>query len=162
MDSTAALQLASAIQTHEGYFPGSLSYRQNNPGNLMYVGQSGASAGTNGLAVFPSYQAGLSALVDQINLDSSRGLTLSQFISKYAPPGENNTSAYLSFVSQYTGFSPSDPLSSIGSADTAGSDSGDYAISTIALDPTTWSTGTLVAIGTAGAAMLFALMNAFD
>jgi hypothetical protein len=67
----------------------------NNPGNLRYVGQKGATKGEGGFAKFSSPEEGVKALENQIRLDSSRGLTLAQFINKYAPPSENNTSQYL-------------------------------------------------------------------
>lgn len=50
--------LALAHQTHEGWFPGSMSYRNNNPGNLR--GKDGA------FQIFPSYQAGFTALQNDL------------------------------------------------------------------------------------------------
>lgn len=104
--------IAQAIATFEGFFrPGSRAQRNNNPGNLRYVGQPDAiGADGAGYAIFPAVEAGWEALRRQIRLDASRGLTLEQFIGKYAPPSENPTGAYLSFVSQKTGIRPSDPL----------------------------------------------------
>src|ERR1700678_3471252 len=75
--------LAQLIQTQEVYATpgqtiagktyanGSVSYQDNNPGNLMYAGQSGATPGPGGFAVFPTYDAGLNALYNQINLYST-------------------------------------------------------------------------------------------
>lgn len=104
--------LANAIGKMEGAnVPGSVAARNNNPGNLRYVGQTGAiGQDAQGFAVFPDLSTGQAALNAQINLDSSRGLTLGQFIAKYAPPSENNTSNYLSFVSQQTGVDPNTTL----------------------------------------------------
>lgn len=115
------LTLAEAIGRMEGILvPGSLANRNNNPGNLKYVGQAGATGSDgNGFAIFPSMASGQAALDSQIALDSGRGLTLSQFISKYAPPNENDTSSYLSFVSSQTGIAPGDLLS--GGGDYGGS-----------------------------------------
>jgi len=114
--------IAAAIQTHEGYYPGSVAYSNNNPGNLVYVGQAGASPGAGGFARFPSYQAGYQALTDQISLDISRGSdatgkpisTLSDLISSWAPPSDprNDTGAYIAAVSAQTGIDPNAPLSS--------------------------------------------------
>lgn len=71
----------------------------NNPGNLRYAGQAEASGkDKHGMAVFPNAPAGWRALHRQITLDRKRGLTLREFIAKYAPPNKNNTSAYLEFV----------------------------------------------------------------
>jgi hypothetical protein len=105
--------LANAIQTMEGWFPGSVSYRNNNPGNLMYVGQSGAiGQDANGFAIFPDYQTGYNALLNQISLDASRGQTLSQFTASYAPAAAgNDPTSYAAFLASQTGLSVSDPLS---------------------------------------------------
>lgn len=66
----------------------------NNPGNLVYVGQLKASK-CGRFAKFPSPEDGYKALIAQIKLDQSRGLTLSKFIHKYAPSHENDTALYL-------------------------------------------------------------------
>lgn len=118
----AVTALASAIQTQEGYYPGSVAYTNNNPGNLVYVGQPGATQGANGFAVFSSYQAGETALRNQIMLDATRGTdangnpttTVSQLINSWAPPSENNTAAYIASVSAQTGYDPNAPLASLG------------------------------------------------
>jgi hypothetical protein len=117
-------QLAQAIQKVEGYYPpgsvvggvsypnGSVAYRNNNPGNLNYVGQAGATgADANGYAIFPDYATGYAALTAQIQLDANRGMTLQQLIYSWAPPtgdprGNNNTTAYLQSVSDSTGLAP--------------------------------------------------------
>jgi hypothetical protein len=81
-----------------------LSVRNNNPGNLRFANQPGATRGEGGFAKFNSPEEGIEALRRQVYLDTqSRGLTLSQFIAKYAPPNENNTSRYVTYVSQQTG-----------------------------------------------------------
>jgi len=48
-------------------------------------------------------------------LDAGRGLNLSQFITKYAPPGENNTGNYLSYLQTQLGVSGDTPLTDLGS-----------------------------------------------
>lgn len=89
-----------------------LSVRNNNPGNLRMVGQSGAQEGEGGFASFDTPQAGLKALEKQVVLDTqTRGLTLSEFLNKYAPPSENETSRYVDFVSKELGISPDDLIS---------------------------------------------------
>jgi hypothetical protein len=95
----AVNSLAQAIQQQEGYYPGSLAYTNNNPGNLVYAGQPGASPGAGGFASFPSYSAGYQALENQITLDATRGTdvngnpttTVSQLLTSWAPPSENDT-----------------------------------------------------------------------
>lgn len=105
--------VANAIQTIEGWFPGSVSQSNNNPGNLIYAGQPGATgASSSGFAVFPTVQAGYQALLNQINLDASRGLTIAQFASKYAPAQDgNDPTSYAAQIAAATGLSVNDPLS---------------------------------------------------
>lgn len=91
---------------------GTLAARNNNPGNLKFVGQAGATMGEGGFAKFDSPDAGYQALQQQIQLDASRGLTLGQFVNKYAPPSENNTSLYIQQAQQALGISANAPLSS--------------------------------------------------
>jgi hypothetical protein len=90
-----------------------LAYVNNNPGNLRFVGQRGATQGEGGFARFDSPEAGYEALKDQIRLDASRGMTLAGFIRKYAPPNENDTSLYLRQVAMATGSNPGDALRGI-------------------------------------------------
>jgi hypothetical protein len=152
--------LANAIQQVEGYIPpnvqypnGSLAYQNNNPGNLRYAGQVGATQGAGGFAYFPSYDAGYQALENQITIQANQGQTLSQFINQYAPPTDNNnTSAYLQTLVNATGATPSTPLTNIigsggdtlttstGGSDSAGASNGTSDSSTIdlsSLDPST-------------------------
>jgi hypothetical protein len=105
--------VANTIQTIEGWFPGSVSYRNNNPGNLKFAGQAGATgADSNGFAIFPDYQTGLAALDNQITLDASRGLTISAFTQKYAPASDSNDpTSYAAQIANASGLSVNDPLS---------------------------------------------------
>jgi len=88
--------------------------RNNNPGNLNFAGQTGASkeTGPSGrFAVFGSMQEGVAALVKQIGLYVKRGKnTIRQIIETYAPAFENDTGAYISAVSRALGIGPDDPL----------------------------------------------------
>jgi len=81
--------------------------RNNNPGNLNYVGQTGATkeAGPNGrFAVFQSAEEGLQALAHQLRLYGQRGInSVRAIISKFAPASENNTQAYIGSVSKGLG-----------------------------------------------------------
>ncbi|WP_313471202.1 hypothetical protein [Atlantibacter hermannii] len=76
--------------------------RNNNPGNLNYVGQAGATkeGGPNGrFAVFETMQHGIAALYKQLQLYFSRGKdTIREIINTYAPSSENNTEAYISAI----------------------------------------------------------------
>jgi hypothetical protein len=120
----AANALATAIQTHEGYAPGTLAYQNNNPGNLVYAGQPGATRGAGGFAAFNSYTAGYTAEVNQITLDAVRGSDVNgnpindvaDLIGSWAPASDprNDTAAYIAAVSAQTGYDPYAPLSSLG------------------------------------------------
>lgn len=92
---------AKAIQKHEGWFPGSASQRNNNPGNFrcssLVMGEFGATKCVNNLAVFPTYEKGWEALkqfliyacTDQLKSYKST-MTLLEFYGKYAPSSDNN------------------------------------------------------------------------
>lgn len=118
----------STIQTIEGWFPGSISYRNNNPGNLRPAGQSGCtpvSTASGMFCSFPSLQAGQTALEHQVALDASRGLTIAQFAAKYAPAQDSNDPAsYAAQLAAATGLSVNDPLASADSSVVAAVPSG--------------------------------------
>jgi hypothetical protein len=96
---------AKAIQTHEGYYVGSRSYRNNNPANfkvgskltsfMVSLGATGVDSG--GFCIFSSYEIGFNALVEFLKmactdrLISYRGnMTLAEFFAVYAPSSDNN------------------------------------------------------------------------
>jgi hypothetical protein len=87
-----------------------LSFVNNNPGNLRYAGQPGATKGEKGFAKFKSPVAGFKALVAQIKLDARRGLSLAGFINKFAPPNENDTEGYINNISSAIGASRNIPI----------------------------------------------------
>jgi hypothetical protein len=70
-----------------------------NPGNLKFANQKGATGKDDrGFAIFPTPEEGWEALYRQIELDKGRDLTLDKFVNKYAPPSENDTTAYRNFL----------------------------------------------------------------
>ncbi|WP_063569323.1 phage tail tape measure protein [Achromobacter ruhlandii] len=79
--------------------------RNNNPGNLVYVGQEGASKETSGrFATFASAQEGLNALAAQLRRYGQRGLnSIQSIVNTYAPASENNTGAYANYLAQKMG-----------------------------------------------------------
>ena len=103
----SAATIASTIQKVEGYYPGTLAYRNNNPGNLIYVGQPGATPGAGGFAAFPSYDAGYQALLNQIQNYANRGLTIQQMMDIYAPASQpgNNPTLYANQIASALGVS---------------------------------------------------------
>lgn len=92
---------------------GSLASANNNPANLRFAGQAGAQQGKGGFASFSSIEAGVTALVNQIKLDAQRGLSLAAFISKFAPPSENNTRQYIQQIAAATSTSANTPIAQI-------------------------------------------------
>ncbi len=92
----------------DGYKSLPRGVRNNNPGNLNFANQAGATkeSGENGrFAVFGSMQEGAAALYRQLQLYMKRGNnTLSGIVNKYAPAGDNNNvGAYISALMKATG-----------------------------------------------------------
>ena len=89
-----------------------LSVRNNNPGNLKLMGQKGATEGEKGYAKFETPEQGLIALENQIRLDTiERGKTITEFVTKYAPPSDNNpTDKYIENVAKAAGVGPNDTI----------------------------------------------------
>lgn len=110
--------LASAMFGVEGYNPNFAG--NNNPGNLMYVGQQGATLGAGGFAAYPTLAQGQAAAENQINLNLTRGScangnpieNLIDLISCWSPPNASGNSSastnnYISTVANATGIDPS-------------------------------------------------------
>ena len=82
--------------------PSPESIERFNPGNLKFRDQKDSTGkDEQGFAIFPSEEAGWQALYNQIDKDKGRNLTLKNFINKYAPPVENDTTAYLKNVQKW-------------------------------------------------------------
>ena len=138
--------IANTIQQVEGYigpsaqYPnGTLAYQNNNPGNLIYVGQSGATQGVGGFAAWPTYQDGYNALIAQIQNYANRGLTIDQMMNIYAPASQagNDPTAYANQIANALGVSPD---TTVAAAISSGGGSGGVSspgVSTTAIDPTT-------------------------
>lgn len=104
-----------AIQKYEGFYPGSRSYRNNNPGNLYYASQQGTvGRDEKGFAVFDTYGNGYKALKNQIRLAISGkskyykpDMSIIDFFSVYAPYHDSNDPySYALFVARETGLDP--------------------------------------------------------
>lgn len=103
-----------AIQTHEGWYQGSRSYRNSNPGNVKYVGQAKAiGQDENGFAIFNNYTDGFNYLMIMVR-NACSGLsnvhnpneTILEFFGKYAPSGDgNDVSVYATYVASKVGVS---------------------------------------------------------
>ena len=95
---------------------GSLAWRNNNPGNLVYNANTaalGAIGQNNGFAVFPDVSTGSAALAGILDTSTYQSLSVDAAIARYAPSFENNTSAYQAFVTNTLGVSGSTTLSSL-------------------------------------------------
>lgn len=108
-------EMCLGIQSMEGWYEGSRSWRNRNPGNLVFVGQPGATKEPNGrFAVFPTYEAGFQALKNMI-LNAAKGkskiyypeMNLLLFFSVYAPSNDgNNPTKYAEHVAKRMGVNP--------------------------------------------------------
>lgn len=92
----------------DGYKSAPRGIRNNNPGNLNFAGQSGATkeGGEGGrFAVFESMEQGVAALYRQLQIYFKKGVnTLSSIVKTYAPASDgNNVDAYISALSKATG-----------------------------------------------------------
>lgn len=110
-----------AIGRQEGVeIPGSRAARNNNPGNLDFepwlahafgaVLETPLKGETARFAKFPTLEIGRAALKTLV-LKDYLGLSIAQFVAKYAPSTENNTIAYVKNICSFTGFTPSTVLS---------------------------------------------------
>lgn len=124
---TGAYEMALAIGTKEGWYKGTRSFRNNNPGNLDYSnnlknidnGVTIENGGKGRFAKFSTAELGIKALVEnkikrwangnmpitsgnqsQLPGGYKKGTqpTIKQFFYTYAPPSENNTQLYISQV----------------------------------------------------------------
>ncbi len=94
--------------------------RNNNPGNIRvtsdrWVGQIPPSQATDpDFAQFRNYIFGVRAMIKLLNNYIAAGYnTVAKIINRYAPPSENDTSAYINFVIQQTGLNPNQQISSV-------------------------------------------------
>lgn len=87
-----------------------LGLRFFNPGNLRPSAQKWLGEGKpyNGYCTFDTPEHGLRAMAKDLlaKYDKHALVTIRGIISRYAPPSENDTAAYIRFVSQKTGFDP--------------------------------------------------------
>jgi len=92
---------------------GTRAWRNNNPGNIRggdFARGRGAIGNAGGFAVFADYETGFAALLALLRAPSYRQLTIEQTITRYAPPVENNTDAYIASVEKITGVPRAAPL----------------------------------------------------
>ena len=109
--------LMNSIAQMEGWnVSGSIAQRNNNPGNLRsgvnQIGSENTVSGT--FATFATPADGWAALQNQIDKQAGQGQTVRDFIYQYAPPSENNTSAYLNSLVTSLGVGADSSLSDLG------------------------------------------------
>lgn len=105
-------RLANAIASFEGaYTISSRAWRNHNPGNLRWSIFSDSQK--DEFAVFDNYWEGYFALLFDLwskcsgntTTDLGPESTISELLHVYAPPSDNNpTEAYITFVTNHTGF----------------------------------------------------------
>ena len=106
-------------------FTGDRAFRNNNPGNLTGTAKAAIEQGALGVDydgnyIFPSMQAGFNAQ-KQLVLKEYGNYTISEMLSKYAPPGADNdpygtNASYPGYV-KAAGFTLSDRISDLSSSD---------------------------------------------
>ncbi len=115
-------RMALAIMNQEGYYQGSRSQRNNNPGNLVYASQAGTiGKDSKGFAIFDSFESGWNALIKQLkaafNNTSSfytSSMNLYQFFNVYASSSPSNErTAYAKAVAGALGVTPETTLNQI-------------------------------------------------
>jgi hypothetical protein len=88
-----------------------------NVGNLRTSGINWAGKGQphNGFETFDTPEAGAAAMYHNLAsyASASPDMTLGGAIAKWAPPSENNTTAYISHVAQSAGIDPNTPLATV-------------------------------------------------
>lgn len=94
----------------------SISFRNNNPGNLRFSNFSirhGAIKESCGFAFFPDYKTGFNALVALLKTKTYQKLTLADAMHRYAPSSENHTDKYIEFIEKQIGLKRTNLLSEL-------------------------------------------------
>ncbi len=89
--------------------------RNNNPGNIedgpFAKSMPGYAGGDGRFAIFNSPEAGAKAMDSLLSTYGNKGInTAAGVINRWAPPGENNSTAYASTVAKQLGTDPNAPL----------------------------------------------------
>jgi hypothetical protein len=164
MASSFITSWASAIASFEGFnTAGSVAARDNNPGNLKYAGQAGATGqDSQGFAIFPDATTGWSALYNQLQVyvNNFPGYSLLQIMAHYlgqptpTSDSQGNAYNYADYVSSSLGVDSGTTLAELASnsalpADGSGSstsDSSSDGTQILGIDPM-WLAAGAVGIG---------------
>lgn len=119
------MNILTAMAHMEGFFvTGTRPQRNNNPLDLSWGPEAekfGATGGDPRFAIFPDaatgWEAGRRWLSVPAKFDSNgnlvggyMGATVEQAINRFAPPVENDTANYVTYVCQAVGCAPTDVL----------------------------------------------------
>lgn len=100
------------------YLGGSLSWRNNNPGNIEYgkFGKANGAIGKNKVilddgsiqyfSIFPTFETGFNAM-EKLILSNYKNSTIKDMLNKYAPKKHNKTNEYIKYVTNQTGLKDS-------------------------------------------------------
>src|SRR6185312_13608820 len=102
----------TTTETRTGDHP----FRDNNPGDLKsgpFTAGQGAIGKDGSFAIFAASSAGGRALSSLLTGPAYSSLTVDQAIARFAPPSENDTSAYQGAVRSAAGVSGDTPLSAL-------------------------------------------------
>lgn len=109
-DSLGLKKLIELQSTLEGFKPNNRNFRNNNPGNISKgavesIKYKGNNNNDDRFASFGTLDTGINATIEYIKRIARGGhdvygknVTLSSYIFHYAPPNENDTSKYLSYI----------------------------------------------------------------
>ena len=103
--------MAQSFINHVG---GPIGLRNNNPGNLIDSGITweGKTGANGGFVVFDDVAWGIRAFATNLysSITKYGTNTLRKYITRYAPPNENDTEGYIRIVSQKTGIGPDEAI----------------------------------------------------
>lgn len=112
--------IGSAIQNQEGFYPGSPSYQNNNPGNLIASSWTASQPGyvgsdSNGFAIFDTLADGTAAMNALIQNYANNGATIQSMMAAWAPAGQgsNNPNLYAQIVAQAAGVPITTPVADV-------------------------------------------------
>jgi hypothetical protein len=98
---------------------GTRSWRNNNPGSMLYgnfTRANGAIGQDGPFAIFPDADIGYQAMISRLSSPQWSSFTLGYaIIHNWAPANENDSVAYAAFVSSHSGLSPDTTLGSMSS-----------------------------------------------
>lgn len=103
--------IARSVDAAADLVTGPRGIRNNNPGNIergsAWRGLAEDQSGDSRFAVFQAPEWGIRAMARIIRQYQARGVkTIAQIISTWAPPSENDTSAYVDAVARQLGVTP--------------------------------------------------------